>query len=529
MSIKINFSSQGLKVKARVGFTKKDSYTQSTEAYLVPAYNIPASVNGAVDTWQQVSRGGNTKNLTITDLDPTNALGPLRIYESDTEIKREGNVISWVQYPEITKPAYSFTVVLRRGKAHSVTDSMQILSDSSVVPVKACTSHAVGSLSEHVVQQCSSLIDGLLPSSQTTDVFSSYTNQAYTPGAQPCLPVVRNPDCYVPVSLLTGISVMTQYARNTADTGEPPVIVIEEQTPRPGTLISPIHCIGAQHYHAQVGEVYVFLDENGVTQERTVVKRIWIGGLASYIAEVGTGFNETGGGLDCVVSVLDAPVTGCKIYKIMPENWIKDYAPDLRFGNRSIESGIKHRADLPHIRYARHPIQDAPAGPGKASMLITAVTGSYALQNGDMVQDHDTQVWVGFSNVRDFAPWGHQRRSTPVGSIDLYQDSHLEGGDSGCPQFIPIDLGDGLDLCYIGAGKEVWSITNAPRVLKYITEAMDELTDFVGDTNWYQPQVPDLSNFTFYGDAPADYTGIFYAEGNHDPETIILDEDTGAQ
>jgi len=529
MPLQINFSPQGFRVNARVGFVKANSYATATQAVVLPAVNDETSVYGAFDNWRLVAREGASQSVVVTDLDPSNALGPLWMSESDPEIKIEGNVISWVQYPEIQSTLHTSYVTLGRGKSNRLRASISFTTSSDAMPVKACTSHAVGSLSEHVVQQCSLLIDGLLPSSQTTDVFSSYTNEAYTPGAQPCLPVVRNPDCYVPVSLLTGISVMTQYARNTADTGETPVIVIEEQTPRPGTLISPIHCIGAQHYHAQVGEVYVFLDENGVTQERTVVKRIWIGGLASYIAEVGTGFNETGGGLDCVVSVLDAPVTGCKIYKIMPENWIKDYAPDLRFGNRSIESGIKHRADLPHIRYARHPIQDAPAGPGKASMLITAVTGSYALQNGDMVQDPDTQVWVGFSNVRDFAPWGHQRRSTPVGSIDLYQDSHLEGGDSGCPQFIPIDLGDGLDLCYIGAGKEVWSITNAPRVLKYITEAMDELTDFVGDTNWYQPQVPDLSNFTFYGDAPADYTGIFYAEGNHDPETIILDEDTGAQ
>lgn len=243
------------------------------------------------------------------------------------------------------------------------------------------------------------------------------------------------------------------------------------QSFKPGTLISPRHLIGAAHFHATIGQTYTFMREDGTTVQAKVLDRIDIPTLVVDGTKA----------IDVVVTYLDIDLqaAGFPVYKMMPSGWENLYAPSF-----SAEVGDTLTiGSLPCVRYARHMIDSAmPTTGQRTSWMITAISKFGGLTT---TKFHTLKSSV----LAGMAQWSHQR-GNPAGL--------LEGGDSGCPMFLPINFGEGIELVYLGAGQQPHGQTSAASFLPEINEAMNIMAARNGDVTQYAVVEADLSAFTSY-------------------------------
>ena len=477
------------------------TYTLNEEMFLLSALPYTPSWGISDSTWE-IRESNAINSYTFTDKDPGSSDGALRVTAFNPSQGADLDIagLSVAASNPVGNSLVTYDLAVYRGLFTYPRKQILALGHAPKDTVKYPTAHGAGTLAKHCYDQCELLIAGKEPGSDTTDLWVTYPT--FVPHVDNFPPVTEdigwNPNLFIPRSLLTGISVMIHSYQLVKDDDD---VVIDEywrnEAYKSGTMISPIHLIGANHYHGQVGEQYTFMDEAGVMHTRTVVARQWVGSLASYSALYGV--QPHGTDIDCIVSILDAEIPNCKIYQMLPEQWIADYAPDLSQGTTSSN---KVRPDFPHIRHVRHTITkdgvSEPTAPGKMTMQIAAITGTSETGTDLAGAPPDKNLYINYSNMSTFSEWGHLRRTDYLG--DLMSWSYLEGGDSGCPEFVPIDLGlgGGVDLFILGFGKDVSGITNCSNALTFINEAMQILSDGQGNTQGYQTSAPDLSQFTKY-------------------------------
>ena len=497
ISISFDINADTLSAGAAYGVVLSNDYTYTREREFIFISSGPYTPSWGVSdhTWE-IRAGEALQKYRMADAKPGSPDGELRITafnsSQDKDLDIQGLLVA--ASAATARNFTSYDLAVYRGLfTYPKKISSFSLGYLMNHVVKYPTALGAGTLAKHCADQCELLIAGKEPGWETTDLWSTYTS-VLNEFSQPACDLTWNPNLFIPRSLLTGISVMLRSSKDG---------VTIEQAYKAGTMVSPIHLMGANHYHGQVGEKYVFMDEAGVTYVRTVMARQWIGQLASFAAVYG---NQTGSvSFDCVVSILDAEVPNCKVYQMLPEQWVADYAPESSLGYVGAMFD-RVRPDLPHIRHVRHTITkkvdginvSEPTAPGKMTMQISSITGTNEDGTSLLGAPPDKHLFINYSNLSTFSEWSHLRGEMADG--DLMSQALLEGGDSGCPEFLPIDLGlgDGVDLFILGFGKTTDGITNCSNALTFINEAMQILSDGQGNTQGYQTSAPDLSQFKKY-------------------------------
>lgn len=149
--------------------------------------------------------------------------------------------------------------------------------------------HEPGSVSEASTRLMLELWDGVTPGSAAQDLYQDGGTYHNVDG-----PVAtRNPYRVMPGLDFSGVSI------SRAEVGGVPG--------QPATLISPRHAICALHTQIHIGTNVWFHRSDGTMQKVVVVGRI-------------------DPGMDLTVLMFDQDVTGCEIYKALPNNWA-EYLP----------------------------------------------------------------------------------------------------------------------------------------------------------------------------------------------------------
>ena len=229
--------------------------------------------------------------------------------------------------------------------------------------------------------------------------------------------------------------------------------------------------MGARHYHGQIGDTYIFMDEAGNTQEAIILDRIDMNTVSTSPPQIS----------DICMTYLDRDITGCTTYKVMPEGWEAAYAPSAL--------AVKE-TDLAHLRYTRHGIQDIANDKGgtmHVSSLRRYTTDSYSWDDSPFY----------FIRESDFNNWADWTQS----------NGYLEGGDSGCPDFLVLDFGSGPECIYLGAGYVVTGISAVSSFQSYLNTMMNDMATAQNtagqpnnDTNAgsYAVGIPTLTGFNDY-------------------------------
>ena len=338
------------------------------------------------------------------------------------------------------------------------------------------TSTLPNTLVEHCRKTVLSLTETVTPSAAASRAYSDFDLNSYVQGQQPAINATRSDDCFVPKSLLTGISARTILNSVT----DPEHKHYGSKTiSRAGTLISPRHCIGAQHWHGQVGDAYVFVREDGSTVEANIVSRRYIQ-------------NNFPASTDVCISYLDKEVTGCTIYKVMPDGWQKKYMGSTFELNEpasevlGIPLGVPYpkRHDLPTIRYSVHPIDSDPqSGQTMGGRMHVTALGYYM----NILSSPNAQSFSPYmSDYHNFKEFTH---TNDIG--------RLRGGDSGCPGFLPLDSGSGVELVVLGFGWKISMQSSCSAKGGVIQQAMTDLAEAEGDFTPYTLGVYDMSVFSF--------------------------------
>lgn len=301
------------------------------------------------------------------------------------------------------------------------------------------TGFTTGSLSAHCKEQIESLISGYTPGRDTQEYLLSTNNHIDNPD------VTISDHPFISQFDMTGVSVMRSS------------IVTEDAFP--AILVSPRHVLAAKHVAQGVGNQYAFKRSDGSYQVVTV--------QAKY---------DVASGQDLSVMYLDAPVTGCKIYKTMPYNWEYDYAPSLTTVPEHANSAL---TAIPYIRKALHLNSDV------TSVSCILVNHLYLCQN--MV----THTAYDFSTLYN-TPTPAANPHTVEINREWGRDMAI-GGDSGGPSFLVIDG----DLVLISAQQTTVATTNFSAYTDEINTAMNDMAGVAQGT--YVLTHPDLSAFNDYG------------------------------
>jgi len=442
---------------------------------------------------------------TFTDHEPTHPLGPLKLTYSpyNSRVILDDLTVNYdVGGDAISSPTYTWRLTRRDNTSYYTYTSL--VGNMYYREIKYVTEFHPATLAKHCAEQIEKLIDGIEAGAETTNRFTAYESTFYE-FTQPAVNLTQNLDCFVPPRFQTGISVMLEYSQEVKDefdeSYDPKQYTIVTGAKKAGTIISPRHLIGAGHWHGRLGEKYTFMNENGETIVREIIGIQRPDGLASFSAEV-----RDGGKFDCVVSLVDQEIPdGFKIFQMMPPTFVEDYCPDLLLGRDGTNAEILVRPELPHIRHTTHTISkngaSEPTAPGGATFMVAGFTQQNSIEPGWFLN-------VNFSNYKNFYEWGHLRHlddnnyypeQDVVHTPWLFNDnSYLEGGDSGSPHFVPIDLGEGVDFYIVGFGYKEPGISNCASCVKYINEAMTVLSEAAGLETNYQTAYPDLSQFKKY-------------------------------
>lgn len=295
-----------------------------------------------------------------------------------------------------------------------------------------CTSHVAGSLGAHIKAQTDALVAGHTPGRETQEYMLTTNRQIDTPD------VTISDHAFISQFDFSGVSVM----------GQPAAGIQEDEYP--ATLVTPRHALIAAHVSTgAIGKKFAFRRTNGAYQTVTVADR-W-----------------EHPDVDVAVIIFNADVTGCAIYKTMPENWITNYAPSVDFAG--------HIAALPTIRKAQHL---SSVQKWVSAIVINHVISGSAV-NGRLVNVPVSDIIAPAEISRS---WG----------ID-----EAIGGDSAGPSFFQIEG----ELVFLTSQ---WATIASMDFAKYTTTintAMNALATAIGDPNagTYALSHPDLIGFTNYG------------------------------
>ena len=286
--------------------------------------------------------------------------------------------------------------------------------------------YKAGSLGAHVVNAILSAISGKSPGSTTQKYWLTNNANSSAPAAS------RNPSIFLPVDL-SGVSAMHGNGIGA-----------------PATLISPRHYICADHY--QPGNPITFQRPDGSFQTvaKTVGKRI--------------------NNVDFYIGHLSAPVTGCSIFKILPDD-VYTYVPSL--SGPVDAQGYIVMSWLPLLFRNMYSIT------GKSEPSLTIF-----MANSQVITADPSAIKVSFSE--------------PNGTSAIYPWQVIQalGGDSGSPAFMYVNG----EPVLVSTQTKATHGSGLQPFRSQINTAMNELATSAGDplAGTYALQSADFSMFTPY-------------------------------
>lgn len=349
----------------------------------------------------------------------------------DYTLTIEGVGLTYDQYGLVTNTTGA-TVV---GSANVKTRLTEIKSTFSIGPgnytINKFTSFKAGSVGEHCLAQINALVSGKTPSVIT----QAHMQACNFDSANPVATV--NPSAFCASLDWTGISVM-----NWGGTAQ--------EAKHPGVLISPRHLLTASHYPTNAGsstEYVVFKDSLGNYQKKTVVSSYDLGN-------------------DIRVLLLNSAVTNCKIYPVLPQNYM-NYLHSIAAYDGTYSGPV-----LPVLSRKMHDAAGNWYSMGFWNIGFVGITGSL----------------IGYTQAY-FA--GNEY-------VEIYKDglglwsSIILGGDSGGPSFTVING----EPVFLGTFHYANYFPPIHDNITTINSAMVALATAQGDNTPYALVEKDLSAFT---------------------------------
>jgi len=364
--INIKFNSNNKKI---IG--KKDNTTIQLNVIDNPQY-IPISL-------VQQTRYDKILNVITPELYKTNSIVQISNVPLNAEIKTrssndniatiDNNLnVTWISDGDVEIYVGSEGYGEKRSRIKMESDKVEKITD--------VIGFTVGSLALNISNEINNLISGLLPNN-TSQVFWSSINTT-TPSA------VMNQNLFALSYDFTGIAILRN--QNAIDDRHSPV------------LVSNRHALCAKHVSVQVGDISTWKKQDGTYISATCIDKTDVTYLNTN--------NDTS------VVYYDKDITGVKIYKTMPKNFIDTYCKGLS-DNTILTDNIISFSSIPFFRKAMHNIN----GNLVSSLQINNLTHkqSTILFNASNINN---QTVTNNSNS-----WGIQ----------------AIGGDSGGQSFIPLN------------------------------------------------------------------------------------------